>query len=101
MVAIKDTNMVRKQVKRFNINKSNEGLGLYVNPDGSMSLQVKKVVEKINIWSGRLGASSLNRKEAYNGANSTIFKKVEYALPGTSYSDQECYTIERAIGFVV
>lgn len=74
-VKVKDTNMIKQCAKRYDVNQSNEGLGIYVNPDGSMSLQVKEVVDKINIWSDRLGSSYHTKKEVYIGANSTIFSR--------------------------
>ena len=96
-ITVKDTNMVRQRVKRYDINMSNEGLGIYVNPDGTMTLQLKEVIEKVTIWNDRVGASYLTKKEAYIGATTTIFNTVEYSLPGTSYSDNECRRIERAL----
>ena len=96
-VHVKDTNMVYQKVKRYDINKSNKGLGIFVNPDGSMGLQLKELVGKVTTWNDRLGNSSLNKKEAYIGANISIFKTVEYPLPGTSLSDTQCRIIERAL----
>ena len=96
-IKVKNTNMIRQHVKRYDVNKSNEGLGIYVNPDGSMSLQLKEVLGKVNAWSDKIEASSLTKKEVYIGDKSTIFKTVEYALPGTSYSDTEYYAIERVL----
>ena len=84
-------------VKRHNINESNEGLGIFLNPNGTMSLQLEEVIKKVTKWSDRVGASALSKKEVYIGANATIFRTIDHSLPGTPYSDAECRTIERAL----
>ena len=62
-IRVKNTNMVYQEVKRYDINQSNEGLGIYVNPNGTMTLQLKEVLEKVNIWSDRVGTSNLSKKK--------------------------------------
>ena len=51
---------------------------------------------KVHTWSDRLHQSFLNQRESYIGANSTIFKTIEYVLPGTSFTELQCQQIERA-----
>ena len=96
-IAIKNTNNEYEVMKRFDINKANEGLGLYVTPNGRMDLQLKNSLEKIKTWSDRLHKSSLTQKEAYIGVNTTIFKTAEYILPGTSFTETQCALIERTL----
>ena len=74
-ISVKNTNMDYEMVQCYDITKANEGLGL----------------------SERLHHSSLNQKEAYIGSNRTIFKKIEYILPGTSFTEAQCRILERAL----
>ena len=84
-------------VQRYDITKANEGLGLWVTPNGKMDLQLEKSLKKVNTWSERLHRSFLNQKEAYIGANTTIFKTIEYVLPGTLFTEAQCRILERAL----
>ena len=62
-----------------------------------MDMQLTEVLKKVNKWSERLHTSFLNKKESYIGANTTIFKTVEYILPGTSFTEIQCVKIKRAL----
>ena len=72
-------------------------MGIFVTPNGSMDMQLTEILKKVNKWSERLHTSFLNQKESYIGANTTIFKTVEYILPGTSFTEIQCVKIGRAL----
>ena len=96
-IRVKDTNMNYQVISRFDIDTSNPGLGLFVNPNGSMTLQLEALIEKATTWNDRLNQSNLSKKEAYVGVKTTLFNTIEYSLPGTSFSDTQCRKLERAI----
>lgn len=47
-IAVKNMNNEYKDVKGYDINKANEGLGLYVTSNGRMDLQLKESLNEIN-----------------------------------------------------
>lgn len=91
-ISIKDTNEIYQVVDCFDINLVREGLGIFVTPNGSMDMQLIEIE-----WSERLHTSFLDQKECYIGANTTIFKTVEYILSSTSFTEIQCTMIEHAL----
>ena len=96
-IMVKNTDGVYELVERYDINSAKEGLGIFVTPNGAINKQLKKILLKVHTWSDRLHQSFLNQRESYIGANSTIFKTIEYVLPGTSFTQLQCQQIERAL----
>ena len=94
---VNDTNGVKQKVKRLDINNSREGLGVYINPDGSMGKQSEHVIDKITKWTTRLKASSLSRHHVYIDANTSIFKSITYLLPGSTFTPKECSHLESVL----
>lgn len=47
-IAVKNMNNEYKDVNGYDINKANEGLGLYVTSNGRMDLQLKESLNEIN-----------------------------------------------------
>ena len=97
VIQVKDTNNQYQIVKRKDIHTAREGLGIYVTPNGTMTKQLKKTSAKVTKWSERLKTSFLNCKESYIGAKTTIFKTIEYILPGTTFTELQCRQLERIL----
>ena len=94
---VNDTNGVKQKVKRLDVNKSDEGLGVYINPDGSMGSQNDHAINKITKWTTKLKASSLSKHHVYIDANTSIFKSITYILPGSTFTPQEFSLIESVL----
>ena len=62
-----------------------------------MNKQLTETLNKVNPWSDRIKTSHLTPKEAYVGAQTTIFKTIQYALPATSFSESQSRKIESAL----
>ena len=73
-IHVENTHMVYQKVKRYNINESNKWLEIFVNPDGSMGLQLKELVGTVTTWNERLGNSSLNIKKGLHWSQYIYFQ---------------------------
>ena len=91
---VRDTNGIKRKVARFDINHSKDGLGLHVNPDGSMESQLEFLTKKIDAWTTRLKRSSLSRHHTYIAAKTRILRTLIYSLPGCMFSIKQCRSIE-------
>ena len=94
---VKDTNNTLKKVKRKDIDDSNLGLGLHINPDGSMKLQYEHVMEKITTYTSKLQPSSISKHHAIISANTGIFRSIIYSLPGCAFSEKQCSELEASL----
>ena len=94
---VKNTNGIKQRVQRFDVNKSKDGLGLHIHPDGSMDQQVVFISAQINAWNGKLKHSSLSKHHTYVAANTSIFRTIIYGLPGCCYSLTECRKLENIL----
>ena len=91
---VRDTNGIKRKVARFDINHSKDGLGLHVNPDGSMESQLEFLTKKIDAWTTKLKRSSLSRHHTYIAAKTRILRTLIYSLPGCMFSIKQCRSIE-------
>ena len=83
-----------EKVKRYDLDKANEGLGVYLTPRGSLDLQLVETSKKIRTWTSNVIRSFLTKKETYVAATTTIFKTIMFILPSCSFSRKQCKTIE-------
>ena len=93
-VWVRDTNNDLRLVKRKNINQSECGLGLHINPDGSMDLQYESIHGKIIDYTSRLQPSSLSKHHVIISATTGILKSIIYTLPGCAFSEKQCHALE-------
>lgn len=93
----KDTNGNPKLIERFDVDRSKDGLGIHINPDGSMHSQVEYIGAKITKWVTKLKHGSLSRHHSYIAANTTIFRTITYSLPASSLSIEECRRLENIL----
>ena len=91
---VKDTTGVPKRVERYDVNNSKDGLGIHINPDGTMGKQVEYVGNKITKWITKLKPSPLSKHHTYIAANTAIFRTIIYALPASCLSIVECRKLE-------
>lgn len=94
---VKNTHGVKEKVKRFDVNRSKDGLGLHIHPDGSMDQQIEFITEKIQTWNGKLKRSALSKHHTLIAANTSIFRTIIYGLPGCCYSVMECRKLENIL----
>ena len=51
-----------EKVKRYDWNKANEGLGVYITPKGCLEQQLKETSDKIKLWTAKVVESSLSQR---------------------------------------
>ena len=91
---VKDTTGTPKQVARFDVDNSKDGLGIHINPNGKMNKQIEYVGQKITKWIKKLKPSPLSKYHTYIAANTAIFRTIIYALPASYFTIVECRKLE-------
>ena len=93
-IRILDANGLVQHVQRYALDQAREGLGLYVCPDGSWTLQLDELHKKVTKWGTRIKHSSLTPKECYVSATTAMFKTILHSLPACSFTRKECKQLE-------
>lgn len=93
----RDTNNKIIPIERLDVNFGHKGLGVHTAPDGSHHQQVEAIIKKITTWNQLIKVGYLTKHDIYTSAHTSIFKSVEYILPATSMSGQECKKIDTAM----
>lgn len=75
-VWVNDTNGVPKLVERKDIDDSKDGLGLYIQPDGTTTMQVKYAMNKITAYTSKLKYSSISKHHAMISTTTSIFRSI-------------------------
>lgn len=83
-----------RTIARYDLNQAREGLGVFVCPDGSWTLQIEELTKKITKWGQRMKSSSLTQKECYISATTAMFKTILHSLPACSFTKNECKQLE-------
>ena len=91
---VKDTTGTPKQVARFDVDNSKDGLGIHINPNGKMNKQIEYVGQKITKWIKKLKPSPLSKHHTYIAANTAIFRTIIYALPASCFTFAKCRKLE-------
>ena len=71
-----------------------KGLGVVAAPNGNWKDHIEYLVkEKISPWNASIQNSYLQKHDVYRAAFTSIFKTVDYTLPATSMTQNECKLI--------
>ena len=90
VIQILDDDGVVQSIQRYDLDQTREGLGVYVCPDGSWTLQLEELQKKVTKWGTRIRNSSLTLKECYVSATTAMFKTILHSLPACSFTRKEC-----------
>ena len=74
-----------------------EMLGVQIAPDGNNEAQVKHLLSKAQQSAEIIRSSNVMQHEAWIGLTCMAIKKLEYVLPATTLSEEECYKITRPL----
>jgi hypothetical protein len=94
---IKDADGVIKCIPRLDPSEAFVTLGTCLAPDGNGKEQMAVMVDQAKTWAARIRTAPLKWSETTHALRTTIFKKLEYVLPVTSLTEEECDTIMRPI----
>lgn len=93
-VQIIDDNGIVQSIQRYRLDQAREGMGVYVCPGGSWTLQLEELQKKFHTWGTRIKQSSLTPKECYVSATTAMFKTIMHSLPACSLNRKECKRLE-------
>lgn len=79
---------------RLSTSEARRTLGVYIAPNGSMGTQLKKSKEAGQAWAAQCATSKLPPHLAIQAFQSTIDRTLNYPLPVSSFSQQECREIQ-------
>ena len=74
-----------------------ETLGVYLSPDGNNKAAIKALNDKAKEWASLIKAGHLKRNLAWQAAETTILKSLQYPLPALTLSEKECNKIMQPV----
>jgi hypothetical protein len=85
----------RVQVERVEVSEARRTLGVRLAPDGNNRVEAAYLKQQCDQWADRLRCGMIPKKYAWRAFSSTIWPKVAYALPATTFSRTECDRITK------
>ena len=93
-IIMKDTNNEEKILRKIGPNEAIETLGVHLTPNGNDEIQFQVMKEKSIQWANKIkSAGRLSRQDVWTGLRSTILKTLEYPLPVTCLTKDQCTKI--------
>ena len=89
----KDASNDSHSIKYLDPSTPQEMLGVFISPDGNCIEQKRQLVNKAERYGELLLTSQIYRHEAWIGLNSMAMKSIEYAMPATTLSKDDCKEI--------
>ena len=89
-LTVKDAEDTPQEMKFISSHKAQEMLGVYIAPDGNQSDQIKAFEEKVNSYCEKVRTTNLHKHEVWLGLQSIVMKSLEYALPVTTLTKEQC-----------
>jgi len=70
--------------------KAQQTLGVYLVPDGNKKTQTQILIKKITTWADKARTGHLNQNTAWLNLMTTLLCQINYVLPATILSPQQC-----------
>ena len=83
----------REPLQCLPVHEGRRTLGVHLRPDGSEETTFKSLLTKATKWADRLRSHPLTPTTTWLALNSTLLKTLEYPLPSTTLSLQQCNRI--------
>ena len=80
----------REAIQQLDANASILALGVQFSPSGQMKDQFQVLKGKASAWAESVRCGHLRRHEAWQALITTVFKTIEFPLPSTTLSFQQC-----------
>ena len=90
---VKDFDGQRKKLRRLEATTGDRMLGVRLSADGMDAEEVQFRLEQAATWHDRIRTGHLPRHLAWQSLNTTIMPQLEYPLPATTFTKQQCKTI--------
>jgi hypothetical protein len=82
-------------VEQLEVTEARRTLGVRLAPDGNNQEEFKYLKETCDAWADRIRSGMVRRKYAWQAFSSTIWAKVSYALPATTFTKNQCEAITK------
>jgi hypothetical protein len=85
------------QIERLEVSEARRTLGVRLAPDGNNQAEFQYLWNECNQWADRIRCGMVPRKYAWQAFSSTIWAKISYAIPATTFSRQQCHEITKKL----
>ena len=92
-LTVKDCYGHSKTIERLDVSDARRTLGVRLAPDGNNDAEVQFLTERAKDWADRVRTGHLPRRLVWESMNTTIFKSLQYPLPATTLSREQCRAI--------
>jgi hypothetical protein len=82
-------------IERLEVSEARRTLGVRLAPDGNNQAEFLHLQNECNQWADRIRCGMIPRKYAWQAFCSTIWSKITYALPATTFTEEQCTAITK------
>ena len=89
-ISLKNSEGEVVSLKQLAADEAQKMLGVWLAPDGNNRKQVEEMRASTVKWAERVRTGCIDRSDAWLALTMTIMKKLEYALPALTLTEEEC-----------
>ena len=90
---VKDCDGIVKSLTRLPVEDAQRTLGVRLAPDGNNKAQFEYMRDKVQDWADKIRTGHLPRHLTWQSLVTTILKSIQYPLPATTLSKEQCKKI--------
>ena len=90
---VRDCDGNSKTIERLAVSEARRTLGVRLAPDGNNDEEAKFLRERAKDWADRVRTGHLPRRLVWESMNTTILKSLQYPLPATTLTAEQCRSI--------
>ena len=94
---VADHTGVRQTVEQLGLNEGRRTVGVRLAPDGSNHQELEHAREIIATWTNRITTGRLPKHLVWLSLTTGILPKLLYALPATTFSQEDCRILNQAL----
>jgi hypothetical protein len=80
-------------IKKVDVREGRRTLGVRLAPDGNFQAEFMYLTKEADSWAEKIRTGMLPKKYTWQAYTSTIMAKLGYALPSTTFTEQQCHCI--------
>ena len=92
-ISVKDSDGQTKVLQRLSSNEARRTLGVRLAPDGNNESEFEELKDKACLWADAVRSGHLPRRLVWESLNTTVLRSIQYSLPSTTLSFDQCRTI--------
>ena len=94
---VRNKDKENEQLRQLTISEARETLGVWIAGDGNWREQCKQLEKKARQWANNLNKGHLNHTKTTIAVQTTIMKSLEYCLPATTMTKNQCNKVMKAL----